>query len=81
MLILRHQNEEQNLNIKRANRFSENVAKFVYLGTSITNRNSIHEEIKSRLNSDLACYHSGEDRFSSLLLSKSVKMVWVKNVF
>jgi hypothetical protein len=35
-----------------------NVAKFKYLGTTATNQNSIKEEIKSKLNSGNACYHS-----------------------
>jgi hypothetical protein len=33
------------------NKTFENVAKFRYFGTAVTNENSIREEIKSRLNS------------------------------
>ena len=36
----------------------ERVEDFKYLGTNLTNQNSIQEEIKSRLKSENACYHS-----------------------
>jgi ribosomal protein S2 len=58
MLLSCHQNAGQNDNIKIANRCFENMAKFRYLGTTITNKNLIQEEIKRRLNSRNACYHS-----------------------
>ena len=40
------------------NRFFERVEDFKYLGTTLTNQNSIQEEIKSRLKSGNACYYS-----------------------
>jgi hypothetical protein len=58
VLLSRHQNAGQNYDIKRANRCFENVAKLKYSGTTITNQNLIQEEIKRRLNSGNACYHS-----------------------
>jgi hypothetical protein len=44
--------------IKIANRSFEGVVKFKYLGTTLTDQNCMQEEIKSRLNSSNACYHS-----------------------
>jgi hypothetical protein len=41
----------QKHSIKRANRPFEGVARFKYLGTTLTDQNCMHEEIKSRLNS------------------------------
>jgi len=45
-----------------------------YLGTTITNQNSIQEEIKSRLKSGNACCHLVQNLSSSSLLSKNTKI-------
>jgi hypothetical protein len=58
MLLSHHQNAGQNHNVKVANRFFENVAQFRCLGMTVTNQNLMWEEIKRRLNSGNACYHS-----------------------
>jgi hypothetical protein len=58
MLMSRSQKLGQKRSIKIANRSFEYVAKFRYLGTTLTDQNHMHEEIKSRLNSGNACYHS-----------------------
>jgi hypothetical protein len=74
MLLSRHQNAGQNHDIKLADRSFENVAQFRYLGTAITKQNLIQEEIKRRLNSSNACYHSVQNVLSSRLLSKIIKI-------
>jgi hypothetical protein len=58
MIMSRHQNSGQNQNKRIANESFEKVAKFKYLGTTLTNQNDSHDEIKSRLNSGSACYYS-----------------------
>jgi hypothetical protein len=57
MIMSRHPNSGQNQDIRIANESFENVAKFKYLETTLTNQNEIHDEIKSRLNAGNACYH------------------------
>jgi len=44
------------------------------LGTTLTNQNSIQEEIKNMLKSGYACYHSVQNLLSSSLLSKNLKI-------
>ena len=50
------------------------MEEFKYLGTTLTNQNSIPEEIRSRLRSGNACYHSAQNLLSSRLLSKNLKI-------
>ena len=52
----------------------EKVEEFKYLGTTLTNENSIQKEIKSRLKSGNACYHSVQNLLSSSLLSQNLKI-------
>jgi hypothetical protein len=75
MLLSRHQNVGQNRDIKIAKRSFENVSQFKYLGMAVTNQNLFQEEIKRRLNSDNACYHSVQNLLSSRLLSKNLKII------
>ena len=44
------------------------------MGTTLTNENSIPEEIKSRLRSGNVWYHSVQNLLSSRLLSKNLKI-------
>ena len=45
-----------------------------YFGTTLTNQNSIQEDIKSRLKLGNACYYSVQNLWSSSLLSKNLKI-------
>jgi hypothetical protein len=82
MLLSRHQNAGQNreIRVKIANRLFENVSHIRYLGTTVTNTNLIQEEVKRRLNSVNACYHSVQKILSFLLLSANVKMRIYKTI-
>jgi hypothetical protein len=70
----------QNHDIKIADRCFENVVQFRYLGTTVTNQNLIQEEIKRRLNSGNACYHSVRNLLSSRLLSKNIKIIIYRTI-
>ena len=74
MVMFRDQNAGRSDNIKTDSRSFERVEDFQYLGTTLTNQNSLQEEIKSRLKLGNACYYSVQNLLSSSLLSKSVKI-------
>ena len=74
MVMSRDQNAGRIHSVRIANSTFERVEEFKYLGTTLTNQNSIAEEIKSRFSSRNACYHSGQNLLSSRLLSKNVKI-------
>jgi hypothetical protein len=80
MLLSHHQNTGQNHDIKTANRGFENVAQFRYRRLTVTNQNFIQAEIKRRLNSGNASYHSVQNLLSSCLLSKNIKIRIYKTI-
>jgi hypothetical protein len=51
MLHSRHQNAGRDQDVKTATRCFGNVARFIYLGMTVTNQNLIHEEVQRRMNS------------------------------
>jgi len=65
--------KSQHIYIYIGNEAFERVEHFIYLGTSLMNQNSIHEEIKCRLLSGNACYYSVQILFSSSLMPKNIK--------
>jgi hypothetical protein len=75
-----HPNSGQYQNIRIANELFENVAKFKYLGMTLTNQNDIHDEIKGRLNSENACYYSFQNLLSFHLIPKNPKIKIYKTV-
>jgi hypothetical protein len=77
-LLSCHQTAGQNHDMKIGNISFENVAQFRYLGTTVTNQNLIQEELKSRLNSGNACYHSVQSFLSSSPLPRNIKTEYTK---
>jgi len=74
MVMSRDQNAGRSHSMKIDNSSFERVEEFKYLGTTLTNQNSIQEEIKRRLKSGNACYHLVQNLLSSSLLSKNIKI-------
>ena len=80
MVMFRDQNAGRNRSMKTDNSSFERVEEFKYLGTTLKNQNSIQEEIKSRLKSGHACYHSVHYLLSSSLLSKNLKIKMYRTI-
>jgi len=74
MLKSPDQNAGRSHDINTGNNTFEIVEQFKYLGTTLTNQNSIQEEINSRSKSGNACYHSVHNFLSSSFLYKNIKI-------
>ena len=74
MVVSRDKNAGRSHSMKTDNSPFERVDEFIYLGTTLTNENSIEEEIKSRLKSYNNWHHSMQNLLSSSLLSKNWKI-------
>jgi GTP-dependent phosphoenolpyruvate carboxykinase len=72
--VSRDQNAGRIRSMKMDSNPIERVEEFKYLGTTLTNQNSIQEEIKNRLKLGNACYYSVQNLLSSSLLSKTLKI-------
>jgi hypothetical protein len=73
MVMSQYQNTGQSHNIKTDNSSFEKVEE-KYMGTTLTNQNSIQEKIKIGLKSENACYHSVQNLLSSTLRSTNTKI-------
>ena len=74
MVMSRDQNAGQIHSVRIDNSTFERVEVFKYLGTTLKNKNSIADEIKSSLRSGNACYHSVQNLLRSRSPSKNLKI-------
>ena len=74
MVTSRERNAGRGHSVKTDYSSIERVEEFKYLGTTLTDQNSIQVEIKNRLKLGNACYHSVQNLLSSRLLSKNLKI-------
>ena len=80
MVMSREGNAGRGHSVKIDNSAIERVEEFKYLGVTLTDRNSIQEEIKSRLKLGNACYYSVQNLLSSRSLSKNLKIRIYKTI-
>jgi len=76
----RDQNAGRCHSMKIDNSFVERVEEFKYLGTTLSNQNSIQEEIEIRLKLGNVYYHSVQNPSSFSLISKNVKTKIYRNI-
>jgi len=80
MVMSRDQNTRRSHSVRIDNRSFERVEQVKYLGTTLSDQNASQEEIKSRLKSGNAFYHSVQNRLSSSLLSKNINIKIHRNI-
>jgi hypothetical protein len=78
MVMSRDRNAGRGHGVKIDNRSIERVEVFNYLGATLTDQNSIQEEIKSILKLGNACYYSVQNLLSSRLLSRNLKIRYIE---
>jgi hypothetical protein len=78
--VTRDQNTGRSYNTKIDNSSFESVERFKYLGTTLTNQNSIQQEIKNRLKSGNACYRSVQNLLSFGLISNNIKITICRTI-
>jgi hypothetical protein len=74
MIMSRHQNSGQNQTIRIADELFENVAKFKYLGTMLTNQNEIHDKIKIKFKECLLSFSPKSFVFLSHIKNLKIKL-------
>jgi hypothetical protein len=74
MVMSRDRNAGRGHGVMIDNRSIERVEEFKCLGATLTDQNSIQEQIKSGLKSGNSCYYSVQNRLSSRLLSRYVNI-------
>jgi hypothetical protein len=70
----------QNHNIKSDNKSSERLKPFECFGTTLTDQNSVQNEIMSKLKTENACYHSVQNHLPSRLIKKNIKIMIYSNI-
>ena len=66
--------------IKIVSNYNEKVKTFKYLGSLLTNQNSVQEEMKCRLKAGYSCYYSVQIRLSSRPLSNNLTIKIYKTI-
>ena len=80
MVMSEDQNAGRSHDIKTDSSCFERVEQFRYLGTTLTNQNSIQKENKCRLKSQNSCYHSVQNTIYKTAHLKAFTDYWMYSV-